>query len=67
MKAKEFREMTNEELNKRLDDSKDELFKLRFQLATGQLDNPMKLKEVRRKIAKVKTVMRERELGIKRA
>ena len=67
MKVKELKELTDAELNKKLDDSKDELFKLRFQMATGQLDNPMKLKEVRRKIARVKTIIRERELGIKRA
>ena len=67
MKVKELREMTDAELNKKLSDSKDELFKLRFQMATGQLDNPMKLQEVRKKIARVKTIMRERELGIKRA
>jgi len=67
MKVKELRELTDAELNKRLSDSKDELFKLRFQMATGQLDNPMKLKDVRRKIAQVKTIIRERELGIKRA
>ncbi|ACV61247.1 ribosomal protein L29 [Desulfofarcimen acetoxidans DSM 771] len=64
-KAKELREMTEDELNRKLTDSKDELFKLRFQLATGQLDNPMKLKEVRRRMAKVKTIIRERELGIR--
>jgi len=67
MKVKELREMTDAELNKKLSDSKDELFKLRFQMATGQLDNPMKLQEVRKKIARVKTIIRERELGIKRA
>jgi large subunit ribosomal protein L29 len=67
MKVKEFRDLTDAELNKKLTDSKDELFKLRFQMATGQLDNPMKLQEVRRKIARVKTIIRERELGIKRA
>ena len=67
MKVKELREMTDAELNKKLSDSKDELFKVRFQMATGQLDNPMKLQEVRKKIARVKTIMRERELGIKRA
>jgi large subunit ribosomal protein L29 len=67
MKDKEIRDLTDAELGKRLNDSKDELFKLRFQMATGQLDNPMKLQEVRRKIAKVKTIIRERELGIKRA
>jgi len=67
MKIKELRELTDAELNKQLIDSKDELFKLRFQMATGQLDNPMKLREVRRRIAQVKTIIRERELGIKRA
>ena len=44
------------------DDLKQELFNLRFQLATGQLDNPMRIREVRRSIARVKTVLREREL-----
>jgi large subunit ribosomal protein L29 len=67
MKVREMRELTDAELTKRFGDSKDELFKLRFQMATGQLDNPMKIKEVRRKMAKVKTIMRERELGIQRA
>lgn len=67
MKTKELRELTDEELNKKLDESKDELFKLRFQLATGQLDNPSKLKQVRHNIARVKTIIRERELGIRRA
>lgn len=67
MKSKEIREMTNEELLKKLDDSKDELFKLRFQLATGQLDNPMRIKEVRRNIARMKTAQRQRELGIGQA
>lgn len=65
MKIKELREMTDEELAKKLDDSKDELFKLRFQMVTGQLDNLMRIKEVRRNIARVKTIIRERELGIK--
>lgn len=67
MKVKELRELTDAELNKKLHDNKDELFKLRFQMATGQLDNPMKLQEVRRRIARVKTIIRERELGIQRA
>jgi large subunit ribosomal protein L29 len=67
LKAKDIRDLSDVELNKKLDDSKDELFKLRFQMATGQLDNPMKLQEVRRGIARVKTVIRERELGIQRA
>jgi len=67
MKASELREMTEDELFKKLDDAKDELFKLRFQMATGQLDNPMRIKEVRHNIARIKTVLRERELGIQRA
>lgn len=67
LKTKDIRELTDSELYKKLNDSKDELFKLRFQMATGQLDNPMKLQEIRRSIARVKTVIRERELGIQRA
>lgn len=67
MKVKELRELTDTELGKKLTESKDELFKLRFQMATGQLDNPIKLQEIRRKIARVKTIIRERELGLQRA
>ncbi|MEW5898187.1 MAG: 50S ribosomal protein L29 [Bacillota bacterium] len=67
MKAKTLRDLTDEELAKKLEESKDELFRLRFQLATNQLDNPMRLKEVRKNIARLKTVIRERELGIDRA
>ncbi|HHV60252.1 MAG TPA: 50S ribosomal protein L29 [Clostridiaceae bacterium] len=63
MKASEIRDMTENELQKELKDLKNELFKLRFQLATNQLDNPMKLKEVKRSIARVKTIMRQRELA----
>ncbi|MEW6275413.1 MAG: 50S ribosomal protein L29 [Bacillota bacterium] len=66
-KAKAWRELTDEELAKKLAESKDELFRLRFQLATNQLDNPMRLKEVRKNIARLKTIIRERELGINRA
>ncbi|MCL6476841.1 MAG: 50S ribosomal protein L29 [Peptococcaceae bacterium] len=64
MKPKELREMSDDELRKALDDSKDELFRLKFQLYTGQLDNPMRVKEVKRNIARVKTFIRQRELGI---
>ena len=67
MKGKELRELSDQELDKKMNDAKDELFRLRFQLATGQLDNPMRLKEVRHNIARVKTVIREREIGIVRA
>lgn len=67
MKASELRDMTDLELIKKLNDAKDELFRLRFQLATGQLDNLMRIKDVRRSIARVKTVIKERELGLSRA
>ena len=67
MKAKEIRDMDAAELHKKLDGLKEELFNLRFQLATGQLENPMRIREVRRDIARVKTVLRERELQAGRA
>jgi large subunit ribosomal protein L29 len=60
MHAKKMRDMTSEELSTKLGDLKGELFNLRFQLATGQLENPMKIKAVKRDIAKAKTVLRER-------
>jgi ribosomal protein L29 len=62
VKANEIREKSQLELQKELTELKSELFKLRFQHATNQLDNPMKLKDVKRDIARVKTVIREREL-----
>lgn len=62
MKASEIREKTQAELQKELSELKSELFKLRFQLATNQLENPMKLRDVKKSIARIKTVMREREL-----
>lgn len=62
MKASKLREMTEQELIKEEKDLKSELFKLRFQMATNQLENPMKLKQVKKSIAKVKTIIREREL-----
>jgi len=67
VKVSEIRELTDEELVRKIADSKDELFRLRFQLATGQLDNVMRIKEVKRRIARLRTVLRERELSIKRA
>ncbi|HOB91648.1 MAG: 50S ribosomal protein L29 [Bacillota bacterium] len=63
MRANQIRDLSNEELASQLKDSKQELFNLRFQLATGQLDNPMRIREVKRTIARIKTIMRERELG----
>lgn len=62
MKASEIREKTQAELQKELNELKSELFKLRFQLVTNQLENPMKLKDVKKSIARVKTVIREREI-----
>jgi large subunit ribosomal protein L29 len=60
----ELRGLTDEELQTRLREGKEELFNLRFQVATGQLDNNRRLHTVRRDIARIYTVMRERELGI---
>ncbi|AXK86474.1 MULTISPECIES: 50S ribosomal protein L29 [Nocardia] len=62
--AAELRELTEEELVSRLRESKEELFNLRFQMATGQLDNNRRLRVVRHEIARIYTVMRERELGL---
>ena len=64
--ANELRGLTDEELQTRLREGKEELFNLRFQVATGQLDNNRRLQTVRREIARIYTVMRERELGIVR-
>lgn len=64
MKVKEVRQLSEAELNNKLTELKTELFNLRFQLATGQLDNPLRVKTVRKDIARVKTIVRERELGI---
>ncbi len=60
MKADELREMTDEELGDRLRETRKQLFNLRFQHATGQLDNPHKLQQVRRDIARILTVQQER-------
>jgi large subunit ribosomal protein L29 len=58
----ELRDLPEEELRSRLDAAKEELFNLRFQLATGQLDNPMRIKEVRHEVARIMTILTEREL-----
>ena len=60
MKASEIREMTAEEMNQKLDSLKQELFALRFQLAVNQLDNPTRLKAVKKDIARIKTILVER-------
>ncbi|EFI41410.1 ribosomal protein L29 [Peptoniphilus sp. oral taxon 386 str. F0131] len=64
MKTKEIRQMSSEELNKKVIELKSELFNLRFRLATGQLDNPSSIKSVKRDIARVKTIIRQRELAV---
>jgi len=63
MKAKEVHELETGDLEHKLAEAKTELFNLRFQLATGQLDNPLKIREAKRTIARIKTVMHERELA----
>ena len=63
MELKKMREMTEGELNSELAKMKKELFNLRFQHVTGQLENPVKMREVKREIARVKTILREKELA----
>lgn len=67
MELKKMREMTDIELNAELEKMKKELFNLRFQHVTGQLENPVKMREVKRNIARVKTIIREKELEKVRA
>ena len=62
--AYELRELNSEELTTRLREAKEELFNLRFQMATGQLTNNRRLRSVKRDIARIYTVIRERELGL---
>ena len=64
MDPQELRELSEEELHRRLADAKAELFNLRFQFATGQLDNAMAIKNLRRDIARIYTVIREQELAV---
>ncbi|HHU20452.1 MAG TPA: 50S ribosomal protein L29 [Bacilli bacterium] len=64
MKANEIRELTTAEIEQNVQSLKEELFNLRFQLATGQLENTARLREVRKSIARLKTVARERELSV---
>ena len=63
MELKKLREMTEVELNTELSKMKKELFNLRFQHATGQLENPVQMRELKRNIARVKTIIREKELA----
>ena len=62
MELKKMRDMTGAELNTELSKMKKELFNLRFQHATGQLENPVKMRELKKDIARVKTIIREKEL-----
>ena len=62
MKAKEIRDLSNDELQKKVADLKVELFNLRFRAATGQLENPFSIKDVKKDMARVKTIIREREI-----
>lgn len=67
MKAREVKELRandSQDLTAKLGDLKAELFNLRFQLATGQLENPMRIKEVKKSIAQIKTILREEELRV---
>ena len=61
-KIQELRDLGDEELLVRLESDKEELFNLRFQLATGQLDSPMRIKQVRHEVARILTILRERDL-----
>ena len=65
MKMVEIRKLTTDELNKKLEESKKELFNLKFALSTGNLEKPHRIKELRHDVAKIKTVIRERELESK--
>ncbi|AEW03864.1 ribosomal protein L29 [Sulfobacillus acidophilus DSM 10332] len=62
MKPKELREFSDDELKAQLKNLKEQLFHLRFQLATAQLENPMRIRQVKKDIARVHTILREREL-----
>jgi large subunit ribosomal protein L29 len=67
MKAVEMRRLSIEELSQRLGDSADDLFRMKFQLISGQLQNTIRIRETRREIARIKTVIKERELQINQA
>jgi large subunit ribosomal protein L29 len=63
MTNKEIRELTDEELNKKIEEYKEELFNLRFSQATGNLEKPSRINELRKLVARMKTILRERELN----
>ena len=60
---KEIRDLTNEEITKKIEEYKEELFNLRFNQATGNLENPARIRELRKLVARMKTILRERELS----
>ena len=60
---KEIRDLTNEEITKKIEEYKEELFNLRFSQSTGSLENPARIKELRKLVARMKTILRERELN----
>ena len=63
MKVKEIRELSTEEINEKLVETKQELFNLRFQQATGTLEKPSRIRDLRHTVARLKTVLREREIS----
>ena len=67
MKAKEIRDLNAAEMEQKIAGLKEELFNLRFQIATGQLENPMRIREVKKAIARIKTIQRETEIKAQRA
>lgn len=67
MTASELRELPDDELRQKYVENKEELFNLRFQVVTGQLDDPRRIRNVKREIARILTVQREREIALERA
>ena len=65
MKVNEIRDLSYDDQIQKIKDLKEELFNLRFQHATGQLDNPMRIRQLKRSIAQINTIIREKELGIR--
>ena len=67
LKVSEIRDLGHEEIERKLEETKEELFNLRFQNATGQLDNYKRIRELKRDVARIKTVLREHELNSEEA
>ena len=65
MEASQIRALTNDEIVRKLEEARDELFRLRFRLATRQLVNHREIPKIKKKIARIETILRERELGIR--